>query len=118
MISLGNPLIALTLAAATLLSPAHARTKAVAGAPPSRDIVWGEQITLVPPDGAMGRYPRLVKITSGPHADDLLQENPFGRDLSLYSFIEPISDSEILVGAGPVDGDDKFIYLRFGTLQP
>ena len=47
-----------------------------------------------------------------------MQENPFGRDLSLYSFIEPISDSQILVGAGPVDGDDKFIYLRFGTIQP
>ena len=87
MISLSNPLIALILAVSTLLTPAHARTKAVAGDPPSHDIVWGAQITLIPPDGAMGRYPRLVKIASGPHADDLLlfyQSAAKGGDFWMY----------------------------------
>ena len=58
MIFLRFSLIALTLAAAFLLTPAQARTKAVADVPPSHDIIWGAQITLIPPDGAMGRYPR------------------------------------------------------------
>ncbi len=46
------------------------------------------------------------------------QAQPFGSDLSFYSFIEPISDTEVLVGAGPPTGvTNDFIYLRRGTIQ-
>ena len=44
----------------------------IAALTPGDEIVWGKTITLTPPDGAMGRYPRLVKLESGPHAGDLL----------------------------------------------
>lgn len=47
-----------------------------------------------------------------------VQENPFDDSRALYSFIEPITDNEVLVGAGPADNGEKFIYLRFGTIQP
>ena len=87
MIALKRSLIALILIAVALVTPAHARTKKAVGDPPSQDIIWGEQITLVPPDGAMGRYPRLVKIASGPHANDLLlfyQSAAMGGDFWMY----------------------------------
>ncbi|SEO29876.1 BNR repeat-like domain-containing protein [Gemmobacter aquatilis] len=46
------------------------------------------------------------------------QARPFGAERSFYSFIEPLSDREILVGAGPVDeGDGSFIYLRRGRID-
>jgi len=46
------------------------------------------------------------------------QARPFGADRSFYSFIEPLSEDEVLVGAGPVDdGDGSFIYLRRGTIR-
>jgi hypothetical protein len=46
-----------------------------------------------------------------------LQDNPFGNKRAFYSFIEPISDSEILVGAGPVEAGESFIYLRVGHIR-
>ena len=46
-----------------------------------------------------------------------LQDLPFGTAKTLYSFIEPIGPHEVLVGAGPADSGDSFIYLRRGTLQ-
>lgn len=45
------------------------------------------------------------------------QVPPFGTDRAFYSFIEPISAREVLVGAGPTDETEAFIYLRRGTLQ-
>jgi len=46
------------------------------------------------------------------------QQRPFGPDRSFYSFIEPLSANEVLVGAGPVDENDGgFIYLRRGTIR-
>lgn len=44
------------------------------------------------------------------------QERPFGGDRAVYSFIEPISADEVLVGAGPEDGSQSFIYLRRGRI--
>ena len=46
------------------------------------------------------------------------QEPPFGDDRALYAFVEPISASEVLVGAGPVEEPDAFIYLRIGKIAP
>lgn len=45
------------------------------------------------------------------------QKRPFGGDAAFYSFVEPLSDREILVGAGPVDGSQSFIYLRRGSIR-
>lgn len=50
-------------------------------------IEWGERITLVPPEGGMGRYPRLVKVTKGARAGDLLlcyQTEETGGDFWMY----------------------------------
>ena len=38
-----------------------------------------------------------------------MQENPFDNNVAPYSFIEPIADNAVLVGAFPADGDDGFI---------
>jgi len=50
-------------------------------------IEWGERITLTPPQGGLGRYPRLTKITRGVRAGDLLicyQSGLKGGDFWLY----------------------------------
>lgn len=44
------------------------------------------------------------------------QKNPFGKDPSFYAFLEPVSDSEVLVGAGPPEDPGGFIYLRRGRI--
>ena len=63
------------------------RTKTIAATPAAHDIIWGEQTTLHPPGGAMGRYPRLLKIKTGPHEGDLLltyQTEEHGGDFMMY----------------------------------
>lgn len=68
-------------------NPVLARTKAIADAKPSHDIIWGQQTTLHPPGGAMGRYPRLLKIRTGVHAGDILlsyQTEQHTGDFMLY----------------------------------
>lgn len=59
----------------------------VAQMTPAGNIVWGKTITLTPPNGAMGRYPRLVRVTQGAHAGDLLltyQTGLVGGDFMMY----------------------------------
>jgi hypothetical protein len=54
---------------------------------PGQSIVWGERIDLTPPEGGMGRYPRLVRITKGAARGDLLlcyQTGKTGGDFWLY----------------------------------
>ncbi len=85
MFALHRHVIVLTLISFAL--PLGARTKEIADVPPSQDIIWGEQITLTPPDGAMGRYPRIVKLTSGPDKGDILltyQTGANGGDFWMY----------------------------------
>ena len=53
----------------------------------AKDIIWGKTITLTPPDGAMGRYPRLARLETGHHAGDLLltyQTGNVGGDFMMY----------------------------------
>ncbi len=65
--------IALTLFAALLAAgPVLAKPKSISKVPLSHDITWTDHITLTPPDGAMGRYPRILKLTQGPDAGDIL----------------------------------------------
>lgn len=73
----------------TLVVPAEstARPKTIANVPPSHDIIWGDQITLTPPNGTMGAYPRLVQIKTGAHQGDLLltyQTEGAGGDFMMY----------------------------------
>ncbi|MEO8245007.1 MAG: sialidase family protein [bacterium] len=82
--------IALLLAGIGLQTPTGAvmaRTKQIADVPVSHDIIWGDQITLTPPNGTMGRYPRLVDLKTGPHKGDLLltyQTDAHGGDFMMY----------------------------------
>ena len=76
-------LCAACLAPATLLAPARAAAEIRA----AHDIVWAGQITLNPPGGTMGRYPRLLKLTSGPASGDILltyQTERTGGDFLMY----------------------------------
>lgn len=69
------------------MAPAEARTKAIADVPPSHDIIWGDQITLIPPDGAMGRYPRILVLNQGPGKGDILltyQTEEHSGDFMMY----------------------------------
>lgn len=80
-------LIVLTLSVVSLAAPALSRTKDIADVAPSHDIVWGDQITLTPPGGTMGRYPRILKLTSGPDKGDILltyQTEQSGGDFLMY----------------------------------
>ena len=75
------------LALTGALAPALARTKSIADVPAAHDIVWGKRITLTPPDGAMGTYPRLVVLKSGPGKGDILltcQTERFSGDFFMY----------------------------------
>lgn len=57
----------------------------------STSIEWGERIDLIPPEGGMGRYPRLVKITRGDRAGDLLlcyQTGRLGGDFWTYRSVD------------------------------
>ena len=70
---------------ALLALQSPARVTAQAASP--NTIQWGERITLVPPEGGMGRYPRLTRITKGPGAGDLLlcyQTQRTGGDFWIY----------------------------------
>lgn len=54
---------------------------------PGTAITWGKTITLTPPDGAMGRYPRLAQVKFGAHSGDLLltyQTKETGGDFMMY----------------------------------
>ncbi len=75
------------LALTGALAPALARTKSIADVTAAHDIVWGKRITLTPPDGAMGTYPRLVVLKSGPGKGDILltcQTEGFSGDFFMY----------------------------------
>ena len=79
--------LALCAGLALPVGMARALPKTIADVPASHDIIWGDQITLHPPGGAMGRYPRLLKIKTGAHAGDLLlsyQTQTSGGDFMLY----------------------------------
>jgi len=80
--------LCLVLCLATLVpAPGQARIKDIADVPASHDIIWGDQITLNPPGGAMGRYPRILKLTQGPDAGDILltyQTEQHGGDFMMY----------------------------------
>ncbi len=67
--------------------PADARTKSIADVRPAHDILWGPRITLTPPDGAMGRYPRILVLTTGPDRGDILltyQTGEHSGDFMMY----------------------------------
>lgn len=77
-------LLALSLAAG---AGAEAKPKTIAKVPPSHDILWGERITLHPPQGAMGRYPRILVLNQGPRAGEILlsyQTGEHAGDFMLY----------------------------------
>ncbi len=80
--------IALTLCAALLAAgPVLGKPKSMSKVPPSHDITWTDHITLTPPDGAMGRYPRILKLTQGPDAGDILltyQTGEHSGDFMMY----------------------------------
>jgi hypothetical protein len=88
MFALQKHWIALALCAAAVApTPGLSRGKAIADVPASQDILWGEQITLTPPGGAMGRYPRILKLTQGPDQGDILlsyQTEAHGGDFMMY----------------------------------
>lgn len=77
-------LLTLALAAPLALGPAPG---AQAGGRKASSIEWGERITLIPPEGGMGRYPRLVQVTRGAAQGDLLlcyQTGKTGGDFWIY----------------------------------
>ena len=79
--------ISLTLCTLLASGAASAKPKSIAKVAPSRDIVWTDRITLTPPDGAMGRYPRILQLTQGPDKGDILltyQTGENGGDFWMY----------------------------------
>ena len=82
----------------------------------------GAPYGVVLPDGRIAvstNSNKRIKVWVGDeNARGFVQQvPPFGTDRAFYSFIEPISPREVLVGAGPTDETEAFIYLRRGTLQ-
>lgn len=45
------------------------------------------------------------------------QAMPFDEPMNFFSFVEPISDNQIIVGAGPGGDKDSFVHLRIGTIK-
>lgn len=81
----------------------------------------GAPYATVLPDGrvavAMNSRKRIhVWIGDRAARNFVEQKNPFGGDPSFYAFIEPLSENEVLVGAGPPEAPGAFIYLRRGTI--
>ncbi len=80
-------LLALVCLTASMAVSSPKQTGSLAALTPGNEIVWGKTITLTPPNGTLGRYPRLVQLTKGPHAGDLLltyQTELMGGDFMMY----------------------------------
>ena len=45
------------------------------------------------------------------------QDMPFDEPMNFFSFIEPISENQVIVGAGPGGDQRSFVHLRIGTIK-
>lgn len=101
---------AVMLAALVLpASMADAQPKFMGALPdkPGSDIVWGKSMTLTPPDGAMGRYPRLVKVTMGDHAGDLLLTYQTHLNTGDFMMYRSSDDGQTWTGPTLINKDTK-----------